>query len=108
VRHRSDSLSAAFRNLEREAAEDVTRRYEALCAHYGMTPTRNNPDVAHENGAIEASHAHLKRALQHSLLLRGSAEFCRSRTRYSPVPSAPAARAVQLLVPPFRRRQDDR
>ncbi len=75
LEHRSDSLSAAFRNLEREAAEDVTQRYEALCAHYGMTPTRNNPGIAHENGAIEASHAHLKRALQQALLLRGSADF---------------------------------
>src|SRR5690606_25784084 len=33
--HRTDSLSAAFRNLDREARDDVTRRYEALCAHYG-------------------------------------------------------------------------
>jgi hypothetical protein len=37
--HRSDSLSAA-RNLDREAQEDLTRRYEELCAHYGMTPSR--------------------------------------------------------------------
>src|ERR1700726_559504 len=43
--HRSDSLSAAFRNLERDAQEDLTQRYEALCAHYGMTPTRNNPGI---------------------------------------------------------------
>jgi hypothetical protein len=40
--HRSDSLSAAFRNLADDAREDLTRRYEALCVHYGMTPTRNN------------------------------------------------------------------
>jgi hypothetical protein len=73
--HRSDSLSAAFRNLERDAVEDLTRRYEALCAHYGMTPTRNNPGVAHENGAIEGPHAHLKMALQQALLLRGSGDF---------------------------------
>jgi hypothetical protein len=73
--HRSDSLSAAFRNLERSAAEDLTQRYEALCAHYGMTPTRNNPGVAHENGAIEGPHAHLKSALQQALLLRGSCDF---------------------------------
>jgi len=53
----------------------MTQRYEALCAHYGMTPTRNNPGVAHENGAIEGSHAHLKRALGQALLLRGSADF---------------------------------
>jgi hypothetical protein len=54
--HRSDSLSAAFRNLERSAAGDLTQRYEALCAHYGTTPTRNNPGVAHESGAIEGPH----------------------------------------------------
>jgi hypothetical protein len=73
--HRSDSLSAAFRNLDRDAAADQTRRYEVLCAHYGMEATRNNPGVAHENGAIEASHGHLKRALAQALLLRGSRDF---------------------------------
>ncbi len=75
VEHRSDSLSAAFRNLERDATADLTARYEALCAHYGMTPTRNNRGVAHENGAIEGPHAHLKRSLQQALLLRGSGDF---------------------------------
>ena len=29
--HRTDSLSAAYRNLDAEAAADVTRRYEAFC-----------------------------------------------------------------------------
>lgn len=38
--HRTDSLSAAFRNLEARAEADLTRRYEELCAHYGMQPTR--------------------------------------------------------------------
>jgi hypothetical protein len=75
LEHRSDSLSAAFRNLDRDAAEDQTRRYEALCAHYGMAPTRNNRGVAHENGSIEGPHGHLKRALQQALLLRGSGDF---------------------------------
>jgi hypothetical protein len=73
--HRSDSLSAAFHNLERDTADDLTARYEALCAHYDMQPTRNNRGVAHENGAIEASHGHLKAALAQALLLRGSADF---------------------------------
>src|SRR6201985_2274023 len=73
--HRSDSLSAAFRNLERDATEDLTERYEALCAHYGMAPTRNNRGLAHENGAIEGPHAHLKRSLRQALLLRGSSDF---------------------------------
>ena len=63
LQHCSDSLSAAFRDLDRDAQEDVTRRYEGLCAHYRMTPTRNNPGQAHENGAIESPHGHLKHAL---------------------------------------------
>jgi hypothetical protein len=73
--HRSDSLSAAFRNLDRNAADDLTRRYEELCIHYGMTPTRNNPGVSHENGSIESAHGHLKKVLTDELLLRGSRDF---------------------------------
>jgi hypothetical protein len=69
---RRDSLSAAFCNLDRVAQEDLTRRYEELCAHYGMTPSRNNRVLAHENGSIESSHGHLKKALRDELLLRGS------------------------------------
>lgn len=73
--HRSDSLSAAFRNLDDDACADQTRRYEALCTHYEMTPTRNNLGVAHENGAIESQHGHLKRAVAQALMLRGDADF---------------------------------
>jgi len=73
--HRSDSLSAAFRNVDSAAQDDLTRRYEALCAHYRMTPTRNNAGLAHENGAIESPHGHLKKALADQLLLRGSRDF---------------------------------
>ena len=40
-----------------------------------MTPSRNNPGIAHENGAIEGAHGHLKRAIEDALLLRGSADF---------------------------------
>ncbi len=75
LQHRTDSLSAAFRNLDADARADLTTRYEALCAHYGMEPTRNNTGVAHENGSIESSHGHLKRALTDALLLRTSADF---------------------------------
>jgi transposase InsO family protein len=45
-------LSAAFRNLGADAKEDLMRRF---CSHYGMTPTRNNPGVSHENGSIESA-----------------------------------------------------
>ncbi len=75
LEHRSDSLSAAFRNLEREAREDLTRRYDALCVHYGMQPSRNNLGVAHENGSIESAHGHLKKAVEDALLLRGTRDF---------------------------------
>jgi hypothetical protein len=73
--HRTDSLSAAFRNLTRDEADDVTRRYRELCGHYGVTPSRNNPGEAHENGAVEAHHGHLKDALGQALILRGSRDF---------------------------------
>ena len=73
--HRSDSLSAAFRNLDADAKADLTQRYEELCAHYRMTPTRNNKGVAHENGSIESSHGHLKNAIRDALLMRGSRNF---------------------------------
>src|SRR6201993_3412214 len=75
LQHRSDSLAAAFRNLDDDARHDQTRRYEALCAHYGMKPTRNNRGVAHENGSIESPHGHLKQAIEDALLLRGSRDF---------------------------------
>jgi hypothetical protein len=71
--HRTDSLSAAFNNLAEHEA--LTVRYQALCKHYEMRPTRNNVGVSHENGAIEARQGSLKRALDQGLLLRGSRDF---------------------------------
>ena len=73
--HRSDSLSAAFRNLTDDAREDLTTRYDALCAHYGMEPTRNNTGIAHENGSIESSHGHLKKTVEDAVLMRGARDF---------------------------------
>ncbi len=73
--HRSDSLSAAYRNLSKDAAEDTTRRYQQFCQHYGMEPTRNNRGKGHENGAVESPHGHLKRRIKQALLLRGSSDF---------------------------------
>jgi transposase InsO family protein len=73
--HRSDSLSAALRNLHDEARKDLTTRYDALCAHYGMEPTRNNTGVAHENGSIERAHGHLKKTMEDAVLMRGSRDF---------------------------------
>jgi hypothetical protein len=71
--HRSDSLSAAFKNLAQE--EDFTVRYTALLDHYGMAGTRNNRGVSHENGSVESSHRYLKEAIEQALLLRGHRDF---------------------------------
>ena len=71
--HRTDSLSAAFKNLTEEA--DFTVRYTALIDHYGMAATRNNRGLSHENGSVEASNRFLKEAIEQRLLLRGHRDF---------------------------------
>ncbi len=73
--HRTDSLSAAFKNLDRVTQADLTDRFDALCHHYGMTPSRNTKGIAHENGSIEGPHGHLKRAIEDALVMRGSRDF---------------------------------
>jgi hypothetical protein len=73
--HRTDSLSAAYKNRLGDEQADLTERYEALCRHYAMTPTRNNRGAGHENGAVESPHGHLKRRIHQALLLRESADF---------------------------------
>jgi len=75
LEHRTDSLSAAWKNLSDDDKGDLTSRYEGLCAHYGMAPTRNNAGRGHENGSVESAHGHLKRRIRQALLLRGSQDF---------------------------------
>jgi hypothetical protein len=75
LEHRTDSLSAAYKNLSVEAREDLTERYENPCRHYGMTATRNNRGVSHENGAVESPHGHIKHRIAQALLLRDSVDF---------------------------------
>jgi len=70
---RTDSLSAAYKN--REEQNDFTERFDALCQHYGLKPSRNNRGVAHENGAIESPNNHIKQQLKQALLMRGSDAF---------------------------------
>ena len=71
--HRTDRLSAAYRNLRQD--DDAAAGYRAFCDHYGLEPTRNNPGVSHENGSVEAAHGHLKTGLREALELRGSRDF---------------------------------
>jgi hypothetical protein len=72
--HRTDSLSAAYRNTG-GGNPQLTRMYAAVCDHYRMQPTRNNPGVAYENGSVESSHGYFKRRLYQALYRRGSFDF---------------------------------
>lgn len=73
--HRTDSLSAAFKNLTEDEKQDITVRYEELCLHYNMQATRNNKGEGHENGSVESSHGHLKNRIAQEIILRGSNDF---------------------------------
>jgi len=73
--HRTDSLSAAYKNRPNKVEEAFTEDYTALCAHYRTEPTRNNKGIARENGAIESSHGDLKNRIDQALMLRGSRDF---------------------------------
>ena len=75
LEHRTDSLSAAYKNLSQDEQEDITERYQQLCKHYGMKATRNNRGQSHENGGVESAHGHLKRRIEQALLLRGRNDF---------------------------------
>jgi len=71
--HQTDSLSAAVRKPHNQ--EEFTDRYSALLRHYKITGQKTNPSKPHENGSIEQRHNRFKRALEQSLLLRGSRDF---------------------------------
>lgn len=75
LEHRTDSLSAAFKNMKKNAKEDATSRYNELFSHYNLKATRNNKGQSHENGGIESPHGHLKNRIEQALLLRNSNEF---------------------------------
>ena len=97
--HRSDSLSAAFKNLSEE--EDFTVRYTALLDHYGMAGTRNNRGVSHENGSVESSHRYLKEAIEQALLLRGHRDF-EDRAAYEAFVREVVMRRNRRNAAPFR------
>ena len=79
ARHRSDRMSAAV-NKDCNP-ETFTRNYRSLLRHYAIAPERTNVRAAHENGDVETSHRHFKRAVSQALMLRGSKDF-RSITEY--------------------------
>jgi hypothetical protein len=73
--HRTDHLTAAVKNGGKQHAKDWTMRYDALMAHYGLQPTKNNVTIAHENGDVEQSHHRFKQAVDQALRVRASRDF---------------------------------
>jgi transposase len=73
--HRTDNLTAAVRELDREGRHEFTQNYRALLAHYGMQPSANTAGQAHQNGDVEQSHFRFKQAVDQALRVRGSRDF---------------------------------
>jgi hypothetical protein len=72
---RSDNLSAATHELLRTRGRGLTRRYQALLTHYGLTSTRINPGASQENGAVESRNGWFKSDVAQALLVRGDRDF---------------------------------
>ena len=75
VAHQTDGLTAAVHKLDHP--EDFTRRYNGLLSHYGLDGRKTNPSSPHENGDVEPCHHRFFRAVEQSLMLRGSCDFAR-------------------------------
>lgn len=71
--HQTDRLSTAVHKADRP--EEFTRRYQALLNHYQLTGRKTQPSSPNENGDIEQRHYRFKKALDQSLMLRGSRDF---------------------------------
>jgi hypothetical protein len=71
--HRTDNLTSAVHKV---GHPDVfTDKYRGLARHYGFESSKTNPASPHENGDIEKSNDLFKKAVDQSLILRGSRDF---------------------------------
>ena len=77
--HRTDRLSAAVQKPD--CADEFTRGYRALLAHYSLQGLKIQAGKANENGDVEQRHYRFKKALDQALMLRGSRDFA-SRHAY--------------------------
>jgi hypothetical protein len=73
LEHRTDRLSTAVNNMSNE--KEFTARYDALLRHYRLEGQKIQAGKANENGDVEQRHHRLKRAVEQTLLLRGSRDF---------------------------------
>jgi len=72
-KHRTDCLTTAVNKAGHP--EIFTRRYQDLMDHNGLKACKTNPGSPHENGDVEQRHYRFKKAVDQSLLLRGSRDF---------------------------------
>ena len=78
--HRTDRLSAAVQKPDQP--EEFTQRYRALLGHYGLQGHKTQGESPNENGDVEQRHYRFKKAVEQSLMLRGSCDFA-SRQDYA-------------------------
>ncbi|RPJ00273.1 MAG: IS21 family transposase, partial [Deltaproteobacteria bacterium] len=78
--HRTDRLSAAVQKPDQP--EEFTQRYRALLDHYDLQGHKTQAESPNENGDGEQRHYRLKKAVEQSLMLRGSCDFA-SRQDYA-------------------------
>ena len=71
--HRTDNLTSAVHKV---GHPDVfTDKYQGLSDHYGFESSKTNPASPHENGDVEKSNDLFKKAVDQSLIIRGSRDF---------------------------------
>ena len=71
--HRTDNLTSAVHKVGHP--DIYTDKYRGLAAHYGFESSKTNPASPHENGDVEKSNDLFKRAVDQSLIIRGSRDF---------------------------------
>ncbi len=73
IKHRTDRLTAAIHKVGHP--EKFINSYKALLNHYRIRGEATQPASPNENGDIESRHRYFKKAVEQSLILRGSSNF---------------------------------
>ena len=71
--HRTDNLTSAVHKVGHP--DIYTDKYRGLAGHYGFASSKTNPASPHENGDVEKSNDLIKKAVDQSLIIRGSRDF---------------------------------
>jgi len=71
--HRTDNLTSAVHKVGHP--DIYTDKYRGLASHYGFKSSKTNPASPHENGDVEKSNDLFKKAVDQSLIIRGSRNF---------------------------------